>query len=276
MQGRQNRGGQANTFDADVDEAPAPTAQTMFMENLSSAEPIYDEVGPSYDSDILSEAPQCVSTNEQTKVVNASLTAEVARYKERVKMYEKKARLELTEREQKIDEQLRIIIIDHNYKEESLKKEFRFVKMQLNSTINHNKSMVEEVTTLKKDFKHKENKFLEDFLDMKALKEKVEDKLYKQDQSLQTVHMLCKPKPYYDEKKKSKPFMPLLFVHDSEDTREIVEKTRIGMLEKLKCTLKVDSSIKISPFDYSKENYLATFTPQRHLTPEQIFWSLVN
>nr|GEV77206.1 hypothetical protein [Tanacetum cinerariifolium] len=42
-----------DAFDYDVDEAP--TAQTMFMANLSSADPIYDEAGPSYDSDILSE-----------------------------------------------------------------------------------------------------------------------------------------------------------------------------------------------------------------------------
>ncbi|GJW77625.1 hypothetical protein Tco_0139307 [Tanacetum coccineum] len=109
---------------------------------------------------------------------------------------------ELTEREQKIDEQLRIVITDCNIKEENLKNELHYVKMQLASTINHNKSMVEEVTSLKKDFKQKENKYLEEFLDMKALKEKVEDKLYKQDQSLQTVHMLCKPKPYYDEQNK--------------------------------------------------------------------------
>nr|GEY74082.1 hypothetical protein [Tanacetum cinerariifolium] len=59
--------------------------------------------------------------------------------------------------------------------------------------------MVEEVTFLKKDFKQKENKYLEDFLDMKSLKEKVEDRLLKQDQSLQTVHVLCRPKPYYNE-----------------------------------------------------------------------------
>nr|GEW70659.1 integrase, catalytic region, zinc finger, CCHC-type, peptidase aspartic, catalytic [Tanacetum cinerariifolium] len=44
-----------DTFDFDVDEAP--TAQTMFMANLSSADPVTDEVGPSYDSDILSEVP---------------------------------------------------------------------------------------------------------------------------------------------------------------------------------------------------------------------------
>nr|GEX37875.1 transposase, MuDR, MULE transposase domain protein [Tanacetum cinerariifolium] len=42
-----------DAFDSDVDEAP--TAQTMFMANLSSAYPVYDEADPSYDSDILSE-----------------------------------------------------------------------------------------------------------------------------------------------------------------------------------------------------------------------------
>nr|GFB83492.1 hypothetical protein [Tanacetum cinerariifolium] len=40
-------------FDSDVDEAP--TAQTMFMANLSSVDPITDEARPYYDSDILSE-----------------------------------------------------------------------------------------------------------------------------------------------------------------------------------------------------------------------------
>ncbi|GJS97633.1 integrase, catalytic region, zinc finger, CCHC-type containing protein [Tanacetum coccineum] len=39
---------QCDAFDSDVDEAP--TTQTMFMVNLSSEDPIYDEAGPSYDS----------------------------------------------------------------------------------------------------------------------------------------------------------------------------------------------------------------------------------
>ncbi|GJR62213.1 retrovirus-related pol polyprotein from transposon TNT 1-94, partial [Tanacetum coccineum] len=359
-------GGQTNTFDDDVDEAPvqdlalnednvfqadqcdafdsdvdeAPTAQTMFMANLSSADPIYDEAGPSYDSDILSEvqdhdnyldsvgeyhevhemqndvqpnyvvdsdaeytsdsniipyeqyvkdnavqvvqsnvssvpndalmmiindmheqAAQCVSANEQNKVVNVSLTTELARYKELVEVYEKRARFELTKREQKIDEQMRIVITDRNIKEETLKKELHSVKMQLNSTIDHNKLMKEEVVTLKKDFKQKENKYLKEVLDMKELKEKVEDKLYKQDQSLQTVHMLCKPKPYYDEKKKvAIGYKNPLYLtsamqvqsalyngheivktnHAPEDTLEIVEITRKRMLEKVKSPLCVE------------------------------------
>ncbi|GJV22250.1 hypothetical protein Tco_1371270 [Tanacetum coccineum] len=44
---------QCDAFDSDIDEAP--TTQTMFMANLSSVDPVYDEAGPSYDSDILSE-----------------------------------------------------------------------------------------------------------------------------------------------------------------------------------------------------------------------------
>ncbi|GJX01949.1 hypothetical protein Tco_0185862 [Tanacetum coccineum] len=245
-----------DAFDSDVDEAP--TARTMFMENLSSVDPIYDEASPSYDSDILSEvhdhdhyqyavcehhevhemhddvqpnyiidlhadytsdcnmipydqyvkdnaftivqsnvssvpndaymmllndiykpSAQCVYVPTQNNAVDNSLTAELVTYKEQVKLYERHAKFELAEREQKINEQLRIVIADRNRKEENLKRELHSVKLQLTSTINHNKSMVEEVTSLKKDFKQKENKYIEEFLDMKALKEKFEDKLYK-------------------------------------------------------------------------------------------------
>ncbi|GJU27909.1 retrovirus-related pol polyprotein from transposon TNT 1-94 [Tanacetum coccineum] len=160
--------------------------------------------------------------------------------------------------------------------------------------------MVEEVTSLKKDFKQKENKYLEEFLDMNALKEKVEDNLYKQDQSLQTVYMLCKLKLYYNEQNKvaignknplcltcAKQVQPTLYngyeiiknnhvpalVHNTEDTLEIAEITRRKMNEKIKDPKCVTHKVKIAPPDYSKENYLVTFTPQKQLTLEQIFWS---
>ncbi|GJW84212.1 hypothetical protein Tco_0157357 [Tanacetum coccineum] len=324
-------------FDSDVDEAP--TAQTMFMANLSSADPIYDEAGPSYDLDILSEVHdhdhyqdavcehheehkmhddvqpnyavdshadytsnsnmitydqytkdnavpvvqsnvfsvtndaymmiyndmyephvQSISKTSQNIVVDNSLTAELNTYKEQVELYKRRARFELTEREQKIDEQLRIVITDRNIKEENLKKELH----------------------------SKENKYLEEFLDMKALKEKVEDRLYKQDQSLQTLHMLCKPKPYYNELNKvaigyknplcltrAKQVQPALYngyeivknnhvldvVHNTEDTLEIAEITRRKMHDKMKNPECVTHKVKIAPPDYSKENYLATFIP---------------
>ncbi|GJR42980.1 retrovirus-related pol polyprotein from transposon TNT 1-94 [Tanacetum coccineum] len=264
-----------DAFDSDVDELPN-------IQNLCSW--VY----------------KVVSQLKQDKVVNDSLTSELARYKELVGEYEKRTKFELTDREQKIDEQMRIIISDRNRKETSLKSELHSVQMQLRSTLDHYKSKMEEVTILKKDFKQKEDKFLEEFLDIKRLKEKVEDRLYKQDQSVQTVHMLCKPKSFYDEKNKvaigyknplylthAKQVQSALYngheivktnhappvEHNLEDTRKIAEITRKIMLEKMKSHLCVENKVKIAPPDYSKENLLAAFAPQRDLTPEQIFWS---
>ncbi|GKC85020.1 hypothetical protein Tco_1140737 [Tanacetum coccineum] len=318
---------QLDAFDSDVDEAP--TTHTMFMANLTSEDPIFNEAGTSYDSDIPfevqdhdnyhdsvyghhdvhemqnniqqdyvvdseadytsdsniisydqyvednaehvvqsnvssvqndalrsiidemhEEGVQSRIVNKQDRVVKDSLNSELARYKELVGEYEKRAKFELTEREQKIDEQMRIIISDRNRKETSLKSELHTVQMQLRSILDQYKSKTEEVTILKKDFKQTEDKYLEEFLDMKKLKDKVEDRLYKQDQSVQTVHMLCRPNPFYDEKKKvaigyknplcltrAKQVQSALYngteivmtnhkpavVHDSEETLEIAD-----------------------------------------------------
>nr|GEU35778.1 hypothetical protein [Tanacetum cinerariifolium] len=178
-----------DAFDFDVNEAP--TARTMFMANLSSTYPVYDEAGPSYDLDILSkvhdhdhyqdaicehydvhemhdnvqpnyvvdshtdytsdsnmisydqyvkdnavpvvqsnvsdvpndaymmilndmhEPPsQHIPVTSQNNIADKLLTAKLATYKEQVELYERRAIFELMKREQKIDEQLRIVITD--------------------------------------------------------------------------------------------------------------------------------------------------------------------
>ncbi|GJU98066.1 retrovirus-related pol polyprotein from transposon TNT 1-94 [Tanacetum coccineum] len=187
------------------------------------------------------QVAQCVFANEQHKVVNASLTAELARYKEQVELYERHAKFELSEREQKIDEQLRIIITDRNIKEENLKRELHFVKMQLNFTINHNKSMVEEVTTLKKNFQQKENKYLEEFLDMKALKEKVAIG-YKN--PLYLTHAKQVQPTLYNGHEIIKTHHVLAIVHDSEDTLEIAETTKEKMKDPMCMKKKSDDILK--------------------------------
>ncbi|GJQ95134.1 hypothetical protein Tco_0006273 [Tanacetum coccineum] len=62
-------------------------------------------------------------------------------------------------------------------------------------------------------------------------------------------------------------------MHNSKDTLEIAEITRKKINDKMKDPECVQKKVKITPPDYSKENYMATFTPQKQLTPEQIFWS---
>ncbi|GJS95467.1 hypothetical protein Tco_0802435 [Tanacetum coccineum] len=177
----------------------------MFMVNLSSEDPIYDEAGPSYDSNTpfevqdhdtfvdhmdeyhevrdaravqhnslltlsdftsdinINSGVQSRSANKQVKVVNDTLTSELARYKELVGVYEQRAKFELTDRERKIDEQMRIIISDRNRKETSLKSELHSTQLQLRSTLNHHKTLREEAIILKRILYIKKDKFLESF-----------------------------------------------------------------------------------------------------------------
>ncbi|GKC29738.1 hypothetical protein Tco_1037032, partial [Tanacetum coccineum] len=304
-----------DAYDSDVDEAPHGT--NLFMANLhphtpickgqrsasctkNNASTVPNDMYVMIDNDLHEPKAQSVLKVPTYTVADNSLNAELAKYKKQVKRYERRARFELTEREQKIDEQLRIVICDRNIKEENLKKELHSVKLQLASTIKHNKLMVDEVTSLKKDFNQKENKYLEEFLDLKALKDKVEDKLFKQGQSIQTVHMMCKPRSYYDEVNKvaigyknplclhrARQVQTALYsghvivtpnhapavVRDGEETLELTEISRKKMHDKMKTKECVDNKVNTTPPDYSKENFLATFTPQKQLSIEQIFWS---
>ncbi|GJX42911.1 hypothetical protein Tco_0257901 [Tanacetum coccineum] len=97
------------------------------MANLSSADPVYDEASPPYDSDILSDvldkdnyqdvvcaimksSLMCLVAikpkipSSECFIVDNSLTAELVTYKEQGELYERRAKFELTIREQKIDE----------------------------------------------------------------------------------------------------------------------------------------------------------------------------
>nr|GEV17862.1 retrovirus-related Pol polyprotein from transposon TNT 1-94 [Tanacetum cinerariifolium] len=71
---------QCDAFDFDVDEDPA--AQTMFMANLSSADPIYDATGLSYDSGILSEVQDHDNYLEHFEGIQTALVKEVKEIKE--------------------------------------------------------------------------------------------------------------------------------------------------------------------------------------------------
>ncbi|GJX33974.1 retrovirus-related pol polyprotein from transposon TNT 1-94 [Tanacetum coccineum] len=219
-------------------------------------------------NDMHEQAAACHALNEQHRAVNESLIAELARYKKEVNVYEKRARFELTKKEQKIEEEICILIFNRNKKEASLKKELQDLQKQLNSTVGHNKSMAEEVEFMKTDFKQKEDKYLDDFLNLKKLKEKIEDRLYKQDQSIQTPTL-------YDGYAMVKTGHTPALVSNSEETLDLAEKSRQKMLKKVKEGNQSEPKAKLNfgPPDYLKTNYLAKFVPQKQLTPEQLYWS---
>nr|GEW66479.1 hypothetical protein [Tanacetum cinerariifolium] len=188
---------QCDIFDSDVDEAP--TAQTIFMANLSSVAPVYDEARPSYDSYTLYEVQ-----NHDNCLDN---------------MNESREEHEMQNDVQPNDG----VDSDTEY------------------TSNSNLISYEQVEIGYK------NPFY----------------LYKAKQVQPTL---------YSGQEIVKPNYARVLVYDSEDNLKIAETTRKQMIEKLKDTECVKKKIKIAPRDYLKENYLATFIPQKQLTPEQIFW----
>ncbi|GJR90479.1 retrovirus-related pol polyprotein from transposon TNT 1-94 [Tanacetum coccineum] len=229
---------ECDAFDLDVDDEP--TAQSIFMANLSSAgvtnqdeHEIHNEVQQAnvidstsvdmgnsnvipYEQylsvDNISVVPSCassalndvsVSSDNDAFISHDPIATELKIYKEQVAIYEQRAKFALTEREQRMDDQMRMLIQNHNKMEENLKNELHSVKLQLNSTMENNKIIKETITTLKQEFKQKESKFLTDFSNMKHLNDKLENKLYSQDQSIQTVHMMLNPTLVYDQKTKT-------------------------------------------------------------------------
>ncbi|GJU79109.1 hypothetical protein Tco_1276179 [Tanacetum coccineum] len=63
-------------------------------------------------------------------------------------------------------------------------------------------------------------------------------------------------------------------VPSSEEELELAETTRNKLHAKMNDSACVEKRVNITPPNYSKENFMATFTPQTQLTPEQVFWSI--
>ncbi|GJS60606.1 retrovirus-related pol polyprotein from transposon TNT 1-94 [Tanacetum coccineum] len=247
---------QANVIDStSVDMGNSnviPYEQYLSVDNIS--------VVPSCASSALNDV--CVSSDNDAFVPHDPIATELKIYKEQVAIYEQRAKFELTEREQRMDDQMRMLIQNRNKTEENLKKELHSVKLQLNSTMENNKIIEETVTTLKQEFKQKESKFLTDFSNLKHLNDKLENKLHSQDQSIQTVHMMLNPTQVYDQKTKTALDL------------ELAETIRNKLHAKMNDSACVEKRVNITHPYYSKENFMATFTPQTQLTPEQVFWSI--
>ncbi|GJV76210.1 hypothetical protein Tco_1507794 [Tanacetum coccineum] len=78
----------------------------------------------------------------------------------------------------------------------------------------------------------------------------------------------------YDGDELLKPHHVPVIVPTLEEELELAETTRNKLHVKMNDPVCVEKRVNITPPNYSKENFMATFTPQTQLTPEQVFWSL--
>ena len=119
-----------------------------------------------------------------------SLSSRIKNLQEQVAIYEQRSKFELTEREQKMDWQLRVYIKKHNQKEEALQKDITELHNKLNQSEKQKTEIEKLVKTIQQDFKRKEAQQSKDFSNLVELKNKLENMLYTQGQTSQTAQMM--------------------------------------------------------------------------------------
>ncbi|GKB84221.1 hypothetical protein Tco_0956493 [Tanacetum coccineum] len=120
---------------------------------------------------------------------NESITAELERYKERVKTFEQRLNIDLSSREKMIDSQMDDMIREKL----ALKEQIDSLEQNLSKQIKEKESVLQTLAVFKNESKEKENKYMENEIDLENKIKELDNIICKVGQSAQTVHMLTKP-----------------------------------------------------------------------------------
>ncbi|GKB79740.1 hypothetical protein Tco_0946635 [Tanacetum coccineum] len=183
-----------DTYDSDYDDIS--NAKVVLMANISN-----------YGSYVISEAHQdsmILSVIEQMSEQminhvnnwekankeqnNESVTAELERYKERVKTFEQRLNIDLSSREKMIDSQM-----DDMIKEKlALKEQVDSLEQNLSKQIKEKECLLQTFIVFKNESNEKENKYIENESDLEKKIKELDNIIFKVGQSAQTVHILSK------------------------------------------------------------------------------------
>nr|GEV63406.1 hypothetical protein [Tanacetum cinerariifolium] len=122
------------------------------------------------------------------------VTAELERYKERVKNFEQRLNIDLNSHEKMIDSQM-----DDMIKEKlALKQQVDSLEQNLSKQIKEKEYLLQTFTVFKNESKEKENKYMKNKIDSEKKIKELDNIILKVGQSAQTVHVLTKPQVFYD------------------------------------------------------------------------------
>ncbi|GJR28441.1 hypothetical protein Tco_1104673 [Tanacetum coccineum] len=247
---------QANDLDAyasDCDELN--TAKVALMENLSH-----------YGSDALAESN--VVNHSKTEItsdsniipyshVNDTLTAELERYKEQVKVLKEGQNVDLRSKNIALDSSAQFVDIDR-------------LKQTLSEHLKEKESLMETVTLLKNDFKKEESRNIDREIALEKKIKQLDNIVFKRDQYAQTVHMLTKPQFFYDHTtKQALGFQNPFYLKKAQQLEpklydgNVIKNTSAIVFPNSEETLLLVEEI----------HFETRFVPQTELSAEQAFWS---
>ncbi|GKD56469.1 hypothetical protein Tco_1289856 [Tanacetum coccineum] len=226
-----------DAYDSDCDDEA--TTNAIFMANLSLVGSLKDDtVEPRYDSDIhfeqcymltigndednyvpppiqkndmmlsiieqmKSQVEKCNMVNQESKSVNESLTSELERYKDRVRVLEYAVKDGHYEQEAYLSRELYTAISDRNRKVSEYEKQVFSQKTEMKNLNNHIAFLKKNFKTLKQESSKRYEKNISEIVDLEKAKKELENIVFKVGQSAQTMHMLTKPQNFYDETHKT-------------------------------------------------------------------------
>ncbi|GJW37073.1 retrovirus-related pol polyprotein from transposon TNT 1-94 [Tanacetum coccineum] len=122
---------------------------------------------------------------------NESLTTELERYKERVKTFEQRLNIDLSSREKMIDSQMDDMIREKL----ALKEQIDSLEQNLSKQIKEKESLFKTFIVFKNESKEKENKYMENEINLEKKIKELDNIVYKVGQSAQTVHITSSQPP---------------------------------------------------------------------------------
>nr|GEU49003.1 hypothetical protein [Tanacetum cinerariifolium] len=228
--------------------------------------------------------------NLDNRSVNDTLTADLERYKEQVKVLKEGQIVEVKSQDSFLDSHEQNAEIDR-------------LEQTLSEQLQEKESLMKKVTALKNDFKKEESRNIDREIALEKKIKHLNNIVYIRNQSVQTVHMLTKSKFFYDHTtkealgfqnpfylKKAQQLEPKLYdgnviknnnaivSFDSEETLMLAEESRSKMLLKQKDPMMLKKKVTTTPVDYAVLNQLSQdfekrFVSQTELSVEQVFWS---
>ncbi|GJZ57896.1 retrovirus-related pol polyprotein from transposon TNT 1-94 [Tanacetum coccineum] len=248
-----------DTYDSYCDDLS--TAQAVLMANISN-----------YGSDVISEAT-VQDTNLQAQqdsmilfvieqminhvnnwekankeLNNESITAELEIYKEMVKTFEQRLNIDLSSREKMIDSQMDDMIREKL----ALKEQIDSFEQNLSKQIKEKGSLFKTFTVFKNESKEKENKYMENEIDLEKNIKELDNIVYK----------VGYQNPFY--LRKAQRIKPTLY------DGAVISKTHVAMPvigDEEILILEEESRSKILIEDFETR-----FSPQQELSAEQAFW----
>nr|GEX50212.1 integrase, catalytic region, zinc finger, CCHC-type, peptidase aspartic, catalytic [Tanacetum cinerariifolium] len=242
-----------DAYDSNCDEIPI--AKAVLMANLSS-----------YGSDILSEV------NKDNIMVNESLSAELERYRERVKLLEERQNVDLSTREKLI---INNIIQEKNAQFADLEKEINNLKQTLSEQSNEKELLTIIINVLKNEFKEKEAKNIDTKIALEKKVKELDNIVCKMGKSVQTIRPML-----YDSNVIAKK-TNVISIADFEETLILEEMSRSKMLLKQSNLMVLEKKVNTKPINYFELNRLfeyfgKRFVPQLELSDELALHHIID